>query len=68
MRITVNEFLTGLKINKEYFLKQLLKIGVSNRLILDFNDIKLIKSNFPVRSYVTVRVIERCNDFLGGSK
>ena len=68
MRVSVNDFLNGLKINREYFFKQLLKIGVSNRHILDFNDIQSIKSNFPARSYITVRVVERCNDFLGGIK
>lgn len=68
MRLSSRDFLEGLKINHEYFFKQIKSIGVSNRFIFDRSDISLIKEKFPTNTYVSEQVFQRADSILKGCK
>ncbi|MFA5214436.1 hypothetical protein [Sulfuricurvum sp.] len=63
-RISVDDFLVGLRINIDYFLKVLKNNGLDSRYFLTKTDLEFIRDFFPASSYKSAQVVNRAQELL----
>ena len=64
MRILVDELIKPCEIKLSYFIKLLVKCGVSNRIYLDEFDLQKLSDCLEVKTYKTLQLVKRIDQVI----